>query len=335
MHAVKHNSATLLTAPGAAAIAVIRIHGSGAQHFLSTRFSRIAAIGKCVHGELRDEQAQIIDDPVVVLISDLTADVSVHGGTWVVHQVLALLQRDGFAIVDSAAATPDAAGELDAAVERSLPFARTELAVRALLAQPQAWKHFDPANAADILPDQALWWLLNPPRVAIIGAPNVGKSTLANQLFGQERSIVADVPGTTRDWVGELADVNGLVVMLLDTPGVRHTADLIERQAIERSVPVVKDADLVVIVLDATRGIDDQRGLLAHWPTAMVVVNKSDRADLPLEAIRTVATDGRGVEELRRAICRHFGCDRLNPSKPRWWLADQQESLRHRLAASK
>ena len=104
---------------------------------------------------------------------------------------------------------------LEQEVLMSLPLARTELTLRMLLAQPAAWDRLiarPPAKAEteNILADRALHWLLHPPRVAIVGAANVGKSTLANQLFGQQRSITVDLPGTTRDWVGETANLDGL-----------------------------------------------------------------------------------------------------------------------------
>src|SRR5205814_10504480 len=126
-------------------------------------------------------------------------------------------------------------------------------ALRTLLAQPRAWKGvIDDQNLGRhelerIASDKTLHYLLHPPRVAIVGAPNVGKSTLANQLFAQERSITADLPGTTRDWVGEIANLDGLVVQLVDTPGIRDTSDAIERQAIDRSRHQIEQADLVVL----------------------------------------------------------------------------------------
>src|SRR5204863_10052028 len=132
---------------------------------------------------------------------------------------------------------------------------RTEPGVRMLLAQPAAWQDFiasrpSPDSTRRVLDDRCLSRLLHPPRVAIVGAPNVGKSTLANQLFAQRRSITADVPGTTRDYVGEIANIDGLPVMLFDTPGVRDTADPIEAAAIEHSSDVVRDADLILLVMD-------------------------------------------------------------------------------------
>ena len=203
---------------GGAAIAVLRLTGPRVAAFLREHFSRSPRPGRCVHGELTDA-GNVIDDPVVVLSEDgRLADVNLHGGPWVVQSALELARRGGFEII----ATPglplpadavDAEGELEREVLTHLPMARTELAVRVLLAQVEAWGRLDPAtDARRVLEDYSLWWLLHPPRVAIVGAANVGKSTLANQLFAQERSVTADLPGTTRDWVGEMADVNGLAV---------------------------------------------------------------------------------------------------------------------------
>src|SRR5687767_4568879 len=135
---------------------------------------------------------------------------------------------------------------LEREVEAYLAVARTELAMRTLLDQERLWGEWvegrREVDASVVLADRSLYWLLHPPRVAIVGVPNVGKSTLANQLFAQERSITADVAGTTRDWVGEIANVDGLAVMLVDTPGVRETADDIERKAIEGSAGQVRAA---------------------------------------------------------------------------------------------
>src|SRR5260370_980944 len=84
------------------------------------------------------------------------------------------------------------------------------------------------------------WW----ERRAVAGLPNVGKSTVANQLFAEERSITADVAGTTRDWVGEIANIDGLAVVLVDTPGIREASDPIEKVVIERSDTELRGADL-------------------------------------------------------------------------------------------
>ena len=125
---------------------------------------------------------------------------------------------------------------------------------------------------------------------------------------------MADVPGTTRDWVGEIANIDGLPVMLIDTPGVRSTEDAIERVAIEpQPSRGWKKADLVVLVLDATRPLEpEQLPLLTEYPHAIRVANKCDgkwnwKVD-DIVAIQTVATTGAGIDKLRRAIASHFGC---------------------------
>src|SRR5947209_2511557 len=252
------NRATLLTAPGAAAIAVVRLTGPLTQTFLQRHFSKPVAPGRCIHGTLR-EGDRIIDDPVVVLLPDQRgADINLHGGTWVVKSALDLAHDHGFAVAEATSIplpeeATDGQTQIETEVLSHLPQARTELAVRALLAQPAAWDHLlkqihDRTIKAEeldaIVRDRSMHHLLHPPRVAIIGAPNVGKSTLANQLFAQERSITADLPGTTRDWVGEIANIDGLPVLLVDTPGLRSTQDQIELEAIERSRGQIERAEL-------------------------------------------------------------------------------------------
>lgn len=328
------NRVTLLTPPGQAAIAVVRIAGPAVADFLREHFSKPTPPLKCVHGDLTDA-GKVIDDALVVL-GDGRADLNVHGGAWVVESVMALAQRFGFRRDDDVANSVDADDLLEREVLTWLPYARTELALRTLLAQHNAWEKL--LGTADlhqrlpaILADHSLHWLLNLPRVAIVGAANVGKSTLANQLFAQERSITADLPGTTRDWVGEIANLDGLAVMLVDTPGLRPTDDPIERAAIEASHEPVRTADLTVVVLDATRELADQRHIPDSHPDALVVINKSDRHALwpPLPgAIQTVATTGHGIEDLRRASRSRFGCEMTRPDEPRWWTPRQREVIR-------
>jgi tRNA modification GTPase len=339
--------AMLLTAPGSGAIAVVRLAGAGVEALLQRHFSRPVGLGQCVHGELRGDGGEI-DDPVVVRGGPEVVDLNLHGGPWVVRAVLELARQAGFEPLETGAGpVPLEAVEGQTLLEREmlshLPLARTEIALRALLHQPQAWRAFDAMPLAEqreglarVVEDRALWWLLHPPRVAIVGPANVGKSTLANQLFGQERSIVANLPGTTRDWVGELANLNGLPVLLVDTPGVRATADPIEREAIERGGGQAGRADLVVVVLDASMPLSaEQRLLLERHPQAVIVANKSDCpaawASQTLAAIATVATSGAGIEALRQRIAAYFGCDELDEHRPRWWTTRQRETLLERV----
>jgi hypothetical protein len=208
----------VLTPKGVGAIAVIRLKGSRVDLFLEEHVSKQVIEGRCVHGEIRDGE-MVLDDGVMVRGADFV-DLNVHGGVWVAKSVLDLAQRAGFEVVEDALEMMDGGTILEQEVMAALPLAGTELAIKVLLAQPEAWKTSTPDLA-----DRSLWWLLHPPRVAIVGVANVGKSTLANQLFAQARSITADFPGTTRDWVGEMANLDGLMVMLVDTPGLRETSD--------------------------------------------------------------------------------------------------------------
>jgi small GTP-binding protein len=306
------NRAILLTPPGAAAIAVVRLTGDKTTDFLQGHFSRPIAPGRAVHGKLT-EGTVVIDDPLVVLLEDgCSADISLHGGPWVVRQALELAKRAGFEIVQSPGfpLTGDAVDgddEYEREMLALLPLAKTELALRCLLAQPTARRRWRPRRG-----DRSLWWLLHPPGVAIVGAPNVGKSTLANQLFARERSITADQPGTTRDWVGEIADLDGLAVFLMDTPGRRESSDAIEQAAIAASDEPIRRADLIVLVVDAMQSITEQRQWIERYPGSLVVRNKCDRTATaqPIDAARphiyTVATASQGIDALRQAIRRHF-----------------------------
>jgi hypothetical protein len=283
-----------------------------------------------VPGQRRDGE-KTIDDPVVVLAEDgAWADVSLHGGPWIVRCACDLAQRSGFRLLPAAIPTPDAAvGPTDSPLQgemlAALPLARTQLALETLLAQPAAWQRAlaGRPDVAAILRDQSLWWLLHPPQIAIVGEPNVGKSTLANQLFGRQRSITADLPGTTRDWVGEMANIDGLAVTLVDTPGQRTTDDPIEIAAIAASREQIASSHLTIEVLDATH--PPQR----RWPDSLSVINKTD---LPagwdfsaMEGLAISAKTGAGLDQLRRRIAGQFGIGQ--PSAPRWWTPRQKEIL--------
>lgn len=116
-------------------------------------------------------------------------------------------------------------------------------------------------------------------RTAIIGKPNVGKSSLLNALLMRERAIVSDIPGTTRDTVEELMEIGGIPIHLVDTAGLRADGDHLERLGIERSVKAMEQADLVLAVIDLSGTWDeDDRRLIDHLDPrrSIIVGNKSD-----------------------------------------------------------
>ena len=148
-------------------------------------------------------------------------------------------------------------------------------------------------------------------QVAIAGKPNVGKSSLFNALAGAARAIVTDVPGTTRDLVAEVVDLDGLRVTLVDTAGVRPTNDVVEAEGVARARQAWDVADVVLVVLDGLAPLDAlDRQLLEDTAGCrrLVVSNKSDiGADLVVGDagagfLRVSARTGGGVDDLRAGL---------------------------------
>jgi tRNA modification GTPase len=147
-------------------------------------------------------------------------------------------------------------------------------------------------------------------RAAIIGRPNVGKSSLLNQLLGRDRAIVSPVAGTTRDTIEETANVRGIPVVFIDTAGLRDSGDALEREGIRRSRESLERAELILHVLDASEAFTaaDERLLAESAGRKRIVVrNKSDlprRLELPetVPAIDVCSMRGDGVEALKDAI---------------------------------
>jgi tRNA modification GTPase len=148
-------------------------------------------------------------------------------------------------------------------------------------------------------------------RLAIVGRPNVGKSSLFNRLVESDRAIVTSVPGTTRDLVTEKVAIEGIPVQLIDTAGLRDTNDEVERIGITKSREAMADADLVLLVIDGASQLhpEDLRTLSAIGDRpVLVAANKLDLGaidvglDQTLPLIRTSAVTGEGIDELRRSI---------------------------------
>jgi tRNA modification GTPase len=155
---------------------------------------------------------------------------------------------------------------------------------------------------------------------AIVGRPNVGKSSLLNSLVHENKAIVTDIPGTTRDVIEEYVNVRGVPLRLLDTAGIRETEDIVERIGVEKSRQVLNDADLILLVLNYADQLTEEDEKLFEVVKDMdviVIVNKTDlKQQINLEQVKKLAVnhklvttsllEDRGVEELEEAIASLF-----------------------------
>jgi tRNA modification GTPase len=148
-------------------------------------------------------------------------------------------------------------------------------------------------------------------RTAIVGRPNVGKSSLLNRLLRQSRAIVTPIPGTTRDTLEETVNIRGIPFILVDTAGIIRSNNVIDEMAVERSRKAIEQADFVLFVIDASEPLtqtDSELVNLLADKTALVVANKCDlpaRAELdglPWLQVSTSALTGEGLPELETAM---------------------------------
>ncbi|MDO5456774.1 MAG: tRNA uridine-5-carboxymethylaminomethyl(34) synthesis GTPase MnmE [Atopococcus tabaci] len=157
-------------------------------------------------------------------------------------------------------------------------------------------------------------------KTTIIGRPNVGKSSLLNRLLGEEKAIVTDIEGTTRDIVEDYVNVRGVPLKLIDTAGIRETDDAVEKIGVERSRQAIKEADLILFVLDQSQALnptDHDLMKLTQDENRILVLNKSDlETAVSLEEIKDLAgnspvistsmTNQSGIDDLEEAIAQLF-----------------------------
>lgn len=171
-------------------------------------------------------------------------------------------------------------------------------------------------------------------QVVIAGRPNVGKSSLFNALVGSARAIVTPIPGTTRDMVTELVDVEGIPVTLVDTAGIRDAEDVVEAEGVRRASDAVRAATLTVVVIDATEGLlpADRDIIDTVSGASIVAVNKVDLAAgrVDQSGVPVSARTGEGISALRRRVAEALLADEALTDAP---SISNQRHLQHVAAA--
>lgn len=158
--------------------------------------------------------------------------------------------------------------------------------------------------------------------VAIIGAPNAGKSTLLNQLLDEDRAMVSDIAGTTRDVIEEQTTIGGIRFRFLDTAGIRHTEDKLEKMGIERTMQSITKAKIILRMVDAGR-MDEAQEMekiqLQSEQRIITLLNKTDlhpEVHLPEGWLAISAKKGIGIAELREALCASIHTEALYHGDP-------------------
>lgn len=373
MSSDEHPIAAVATAVGPAAIAVIRVSGSGSVDLLSSRFSRPqalrAACGHTLHhGSILDEEHRIVDEVLAAVYrapssytGEESAEIFCHGSVAGVRRVFSVLLAAGFAAAAPgeftrrafingkldltraeavnevvAAQTADAhafaVDRLSGSVERAAGEVREDLV--GIMAQLAIQLDYPEEETGPVAVDRARLrraaaecrglastyargrLYQHGALVAIAGRTNAGKSSLFNRLLRHDRSIVSETHGTTRDYVEAVIDVGGVPVRLVDTAGLRDSAEAIEQEGMRRSSSVIAAADLVLYVVDAGEGEsrDDLERLEETGRTTrtLCVLNKIDLAPAAVAGpavagsaagrIRVSALTGAGIDELCDAI---------------------------------
>jgi len=361
-------AAAILTPLGQGGIAILHVVGPRAFELAGQLFRPKSGAtpqpdnSRLLYGHIVDD-GEVVDEVLVRLVraeqaggGQPTVEVNCHGGVVAVQRVLECFVKRGAEAVDPEVLVErQARSRIEAEAARALVRAATPLGVEILLDQLNGaleaalrdlpWQ--EPAAAGAVLREllaterlgRALW---QPPRVAIIGPANAGKSTLFNSLAREDRMIVSPRPGTTRDAVSAEVAIAGLPIWLIDTAGEREPDSAIEVEAIARSRSAAATADLSLLVLDGAAPLPGPLSELLEVPPKplLVVVNKADLGLAPWtggvgDSVVVSATRGDGLDELcRRVVEALVGEARYEPGRPVVFTERQARLMRKALEAT-
>ena len=319
---------TLTTADTPGAVAILQLHGDGITNVLEQ------LTGRADWADLRAYLVNFadIDEGLAIQLNSQAAQLMPHGGPRVVQRLLEhLINKLGCtyeAEPDPRDLYPEAQSHIEADMLAAIAKAASPAAIDLLAAQPALWRGlFQQAgevSQTQRLPiatrSKTLNHLVTPPTVVVAGPANVGKSTLTNTLMGKAMSIVADLPGTTRDWVGGLVELSAtsdpqqaVAVHWLDTPGLRDSDDKIEQRAIQLARQQIEQSHVLIAMRDSGH----------PWPEAdtlprkpdLYVINKVDDAAppdtsagrSPEHPLPLSATNNRNLSRLQGIIIEQLG----------------------------
>lgn len=359
--------AAVITGKGTGAIATIQLYGDSAANILNQIFTiqnqkpAEFTTGNILLGIIKSGD-KIIDQVTIGCEGNNTYAINCHGNPLIVEEIMQLLRQYGIELLTAEQLLrKTSAGNNTIAIEAklTLPKVKTLEGTRIILNQIDSG-----------LTTSAKNWLQNPPgeiafeaqkiidnskiakliifgcRVVLAGPPNTGKSTLLNQLCGRQKAIVADIKGTTRDWVSANCQIGSLAVELIDTAGLdEKLADDIGKAAQQKATELISQADIVLLVLDnnepAERLDKSFINILAN-KKVLVVLNKSDlpfvaqrKTGLPFlfetgnmpNAVSISAKFGSGIDYLCDEIVRLAGVENFDPNQPICFTPHQEQLL--------
>ena len=355
--------AAVITGKGTGAIATIQLCDGSAKGVLDKIFKPSAkfAVGKIHVGTITDG-SRTIDQVTIGCEKPDTFSINCHGNPLIVEQIMQLLQQRGVELITAEqllVRTFDGINTIALEAKLNLLKAKTIEGTQIILNQIDSG-----------LTSTAKNWLENPTdkiaaedkkiieaskiakliifgcRIVLAGPPNTGKSTLLNQLCGNQKAIVTNIKGTTRDWVSAECRIGPMSVELIDTAGLdEKLTDDIDKAAKKAAVELINQADLVLLLLDNSELVQQLTAGLINTISGkktLVVLNKSDlpcRFDptkLPPFLSNTAAISaklGDGIENLCTEIQRLAGIENFDPRQPVCFTARQEQLLRQLVTA--
>lgn len=357
-----HECVVLLTPAGRAAVSTLAARSPRILEILASCFQpmtgrllREADVRRIVYGRWPSATGES-EEVVVSLRTADCVEIHCHGGKVAAEMIARTLVEEGLPrISPSQWLETNSSDSLQGEALHALQGALTERCAGILMCQlrgalrdevdlileqlvagqtAQAKKALEHLDASSLLGLH----LTKPWRVVVAGQPNVGKSSLVNALLGYDRAIVFDRPGTTRDLVSATTALDGWPVELVDTAGLRVSADVIEQQGVARAQQIMDEADVVLQVIDATSRRDPDDWALST-AKRLVVCNKCDLVGPPeattddTDDIRTSALTGEGVDRLISQLVSQLVPEIPSPGQPILFTARQRDVVRHALDA--